>query len=124
MGLLFLKAGDHVGMESKAGLAVFSVLCYLHVSHVIVSCQHSGVRRAALWEACTSGYVIPVCGFKLFLYLCCWCCTARIHAYQERKHVLAGLGNLGTTPARGPAPASALPIPSHRATGAYQGYVL
>lgn len=47
---------------------MFSVLCYLHVSHVIVSCQHSGVRRDALWEGCTSGYVIP-CGFKLFLYL-------------------------------------------------------
>lgn len=28
---------------------------------------------------------------KLFLYLYCWCCAARIQAYQERKHVLAGL---------------------------------
>lgn len=40
---------------------MFSVLCYLNVSHVIVSCQHSVVRRDALWEGCTSGFqAIPV----------------------------------------------------------------
>lgn len=118
LGPLVSQVGDHVGMESKVGLAVFSVLCYLHVSHAIVSCQHSGVRRDALWEGCTSGYVIPVWfqAIPVSVLMVLYCSDTRVPRTQACIGWVRQPWNDSCT--RGPRPH--LHCPSHRATGAYQ----